>query len=85
MTIDYLINPKIEWTVHDSFKPGVQSAEGRWMDWEFTVTKGERGGWNIKINGVQAWTHMRGFNEAMGSVKDRLRDWAYMNQFRKVA
>lgn len=82
--VDYLVAPKIEWVVHDGSTYAETHATGKWEDWEFTVTHHERGGWNVKINGVQAWTHMRGFKEAMGSVKDRLREWAYINQFRKV-
>jgi hypothetical protein len=78
--INYLLNVSIEWTITgDGF---ARRAEGKYKDWTFTVLRGDRGGWNITINGIQAWTHMRGFDEAVGSVKDKLRNWAYMDQFR---
>lgn len=80
-TIDYLINPQITWTIHDGVNLD-RHATGTWQDWTFTVNHNKRGGWNVQINGVQAWTHMHKFEDAMASVKDRLRDWAYMNQFR---
>ena len=81
-TIDYGINPIITWTTTDDGTPQGRQAYGSWRDWEFTVSSNPRGGWNVKINGEQAWTHMRGFHEAQGSIRDRLRDWAYMDQFR---
>jgi hypothetical protein len=80
--IDYLMNPKITWIVEDGPKFADRKATGTWGDWEFTISSNERGGWDVKINGIQAWTHMRTFDSTMGSVRDRLRDWAYMDQFK---
>lgn len=83
MTINYLLDVKIVWTVHHGSKPWDSHAHGTWENWEFTITRGNRGGWDVKINGIQAWTHMRSFDEALRSVHDHLRDWAYIDQFKR--
>lgn len=81
--INYLCNPRIEWTITDDGTEVGRQATGKWEDWEFSISAHSHSGWNIKVNGIQAWTYMRGFHGAMASVGERLRGWAYINQFRK--
>jgi hypothetical protein len=81
MEID-VSSPRIEWTIVHGHEPSENTASATWRDFTIEVSHNPDGaGWNVRLNGEQAWTYMRSFDETLYSVKSRLLEWAYINQF----